>query len=92
MKETIAWWALLLSIGSFALYLLTTLVQLISQLKAGAAADPSKAALPNVTSLLMVIKDLAEALSKASPSLVALLASLAYLAMAGFAAGAFGTG
>ncbi len=91
MKETIAWWALVFSIASFALYLITGLAQVLAQWKMG-DAGPTKAALPNVTSLLTVIKDLAEVLSKASPSLIALMASIAYLAMAGLAAGAFGTG
>ncbi|MER9316332.1 hypothetical protein NKI31_12600 [Mesorhizobium sp. M0659] len=92
MKDTIATWALYFSIASFALYLVTAVAQLIAQLRAIRQDAPSPQALPNVSGFFTVIKDLVEALSKASPSLVALIASIAYLALAGMAVGMFGTG
>ncbi|TSE13548.1 hypothetical protein C1D09_003475 [Mesorhizobium intechi] len=92
MKDTIATWALYFSIASFALYLATAVAQLIAQLKTIHDGAPSTQAVPNVSGFLTVVKDLVEALSKASPSLVALIASIAYLALAGMAVGVFGTG
>jgi len=89
MREIIAWWALLFAIASFALYLVTAVVQLLAQLSIGRNADRRDTFL-EVTSFLTAIKELAEALSKASPSLLALIASISYLAMAGLAAGVFG--
>ncbi|MER9254547.1 hypothetical protein NKI59_22555 [Mesorhizobium sp. M0598] len=87
MKDTIAEWALWLSIASFVLYLVTAAAQVIAQFKSANGAAQTADAIPNVTSFFVVLKDLVEALSKASPSLVAVIASIAYLAMAGFASG-----
>jgi enoyl-CoA hydratase/carnithine racemase len=92
MKETIASWALWFSIGSFALYLLTAAAQVIAQLRATQSPERAAEVVPSVTSLFAAVKDLVEALSKASPSLVALIASMAYLALAGLASGVYGTG
>ncbi|MCA1370207.1 hypothetical protein I6F15_22795 [Bradyrhizobium sp. BRP14] len=90
MKETIAECALWFSVSSFVLYLTTAAAQIILQFKA--PASPERAAAPNVTGFFTALKDLVEALSKASPTLLALVASIAYLALAGLAAGVFGTG
>lgn len=92
MKETIAGWALWFSIAAFVLYLVTAAAQVIVQFKAPEGAERAAGAAPSVTGFLAAVKDLVEALSKASPSLVALIASIAYLAMAGLASGVFGTG
>ena len=92
MKERIAEWALWFSIGSFVLYLVTAAAQVIVQFKASDGAERVADAVPNVTTFFAAIRDLVEALSKASPALLALIASIAYLAMAGFAIGVFGTG
>jgi len=94
MKEKIAEWALLFSISSFVLYLTTAAAQIVLQFKPFVSGSPERAAgaVPDVTGFFSTFKDFVEALSKASPTLLALIASIAYLALAGLAAGVFGTG
>ncbi|MBA5800331.1 hypothetical protein [Rhizobium changzhiense] len=92
MKERIAEWALWFSICSFVLYLTTAAAQIILQFRAPGSPERAAGAPPNVTGFFTALKDLVEALSKASPTLLALIASIAYLALAGLAAGVFGTG
>ena len=92
MKDRIAEWALWFSIASFVLYLATAAAQIIAQFKASDGVEEATRAVPSVTGFFAAVKDLVEALSKASPSLLALIASIAYLAMAGLATGVFGTG
>lgn len=92
MKERIAEWALWFSIASFALYLTTAAAQIMLQFKASESPERAADASPNVSGFFTALKDLVEALSKASPTLLALIASIAYLALAGLVAGVFGTG
>lgn len=95
MKETIAWWALAFSVVSFGLYAAMGIVQVIAQFRASMkvldGAQPTDT-VPDITKPLTAIKELVDALSKASPTLVALIAALAFMVIAGLVSGSLGAG
>ncbi|MER8549370.1 hypothetical protein NKH41_27520 [Mesorhizobium sp. M1169] len=101
MKDWIAWWSLVFSIVSFVIFAATMFVQIRGQWKAadiskpmvdGAASKAAKDATADITKLLGTIKGLVDSLSKASPSLMALISAIAFMTIAALTIGVVTTG
>ena len=91
MKDAVIWWSLTFSVASFALFATALLVQVHALWKAPVVKAPelNDAVARSLTDpaadiarLLGAVKEMVDALSKASPSVVALISSVTFMAIA----------
>ena len=99
MKDVFPWAALLFAVVTFVLYIVLSLAPLWlarkeykeKQAKAGAKKEIAAPPAIGFADLVTALAALVEGLAKAGPALWALIGSMLFLLIAGFAAGVFTT-